>query len=345
MRIFRKLAVSSSIAVGLPILLGGIVRATGSGDACPDWPKCFGRWLPPANYHAILEYSHRLAAAIAGIFLLGLALALLANAQARTRPSLTVPAGVAFALLIFQSYLGKLVVERALSPALVTVHLGTALLLQATVTVAAVNAFYVPEIFFSAASTPSHGTEDDIGLAQHAAQRASNGRSDKRNPIRPTRRYPAGLAILAAASVFAVILVGAYMRAEGAQLAFSDWPLMAGRIFPSLDTEARRIHFAHRIAALAAAVPVVWLAVRTTSLRPRIGKMVAFAHLAAGAYILQSLAGAAIVLTDLSQWSRAVHVALASLAFVSSIATAAISVNEARIVPLEESSDAQVQSA
>src|SRR5216117_3230154 len=138
---FTRLAWSAAACTYLLIILGAIVRITGSGMGCGDHlPLCNGKLLPPLDLPTLIEYGHRLAAALVSVLVSGLAayawwLGRGAGSGERYVPSRT--AYVALGLLIVQVLLGAVTVKLRLPPWTVILHLGTAMLLLATLIVAA----------------------------------------------------------------------------------------------------------------------------------------------------------------------------------------------------------------
>ncbi|HSL64817.1 MAG TPA: heme o synthase [Gaiellaceae bacterium] len=272
MKRFRALAIASTAATAVLVAWGGLVRATGSGDGCPDWPKCFGQWIPPLEYHALIEYTHRSLALVA--FGLLAAQAGVVFLRYRSRAELVWPAALVVPIFFFQAALGAVVVRTGLDPAWVTAHFAVAML-----TIAA------PILMLVATLTQGRG-----------------GRSD--------RRF-ARLAVWTAAATFALLLVGTYVRAENAGLVFDDWPLMDGRLVPTLGGAATAM-FAHRVLAAAVTLLVLWLAIRARTLPGRPRALTALSATVLGLFFAQVLVGAANVWTGLAVWAQALHVALSA---------------------------------
>src|SRR5687767_6961326 len=107
---FQRLALLTAATTYLLVVIGAIVRSTGSGMGCPDWPTCHGALIPPlGDTQAWIEWVHRGVAVIVG--LLVLAMAVVAVAHHRRQLSIVVPSVLAVLVVGFQAYLGKVTVE------------------------------------------------------------------------------------------------------------------------------------------------------------------------------------------------------------------------------------------
>jgi heme a synthase len=134
----RDLLVVTAIFTVLLVAMGGILCMTQSIRDCPDWPGCFGRVIPPPETGPILEYTHRVLAALTG--LLVLASAIVGLVRTRHLRWISLPPLVALMLVVEVSYFGAMIVLRGLPAGWAAVDVGSALLVVALMVAAAVIA-------------------------------------------------------------------------------------------------------------------------------------------------------------------------------------------------------------
>src|SRR2546422_1692510 len=133
-RRFTSLAWAAAVCTYLLIVLGAVVRITGSGLGCGEhWPLCNGHLFPPLNdIGTVIEWSHRLVAGLVTILVVALAIPGLAPGVKKSKAPY-----VALGLLVIQILLGAITVKLALPAWTVVLHLGTAMLLLATLLIIA----------------------------------------------------------------------------------------------------------------------------------------------------------------------------------------------------------------
>ena len=147
-KMFLRIAKLGLVLIYLVILAGSVVRMTGSGMGCPDWPKCFGRLVPPtdvsqlpANYkeiykmkytdltfnmaHTWTEYINRLIGAVTGLVIFTMMIVSLM--YWKTNKTLIALCVLAVFGIGFQAWLGKVVVANELAPVKITIHMMMAL--------------------------------------------------------------------------------------------------------------------------------------------------------------------------------------------------------------------------
>lgn len=139
---FQRLALWTTAATYFLILVGGLVRASGAGLGCPDWPRCFGSWIPPASaanlppqfdvsqFNPALmwtEYLNRLLGVTVGLLILATTIS--AWRHHRHEPRIVWTTTMALLLTGFQGWLGGRVVAHELAAWIVTAHMIVALVI------------------------------------------------------------------------------------------------------------------------------------------------------------------------------------------------------------------------
>jgi heme a synthase len=135
LKLFSKFAFLSTIATYILIFIGGLVRVSGAGLGCPDWPKCFGSWIPPLNASQLpagfdpetfnfalawIEYVNRLMGMVVGLLIV--LTAIYAIKYFRQNKSILYSSIAAAILVAIQGWYGSIVVKTELNPNTITIH-------------------------------------------------------------------------------------------------------------------------------------------------------------------------------------------------------------------------------
>ena len=274
----RLARVTALLTFGL-IVLGGVVRATGSGLACPDWPLCHGRLIPPFQAEVLIEWFHRVVALLVSLSTLGLAAWILARAGLRR--VLLGRLLLALALLVSQIVLGAMTVWKLLAFTIVTLHLANALL------------------FFAAL----------LALAERAQVLAGPAGTDAL-PAAPAP-VRAGL-LIASIATLAQTLLGGLVSTNHAGLACPDFPGCHGALLPPL-VGLVGLQMAHRLGAYGLAALLVVVAF--SAQRAQDARVRAAVGIAPALLVLQIVLGVFNVLLAVPVWITAAHLATAAMLF------------------------------
>ncbi|MBI5169949.1 MAG: COX15/CtaA family protein [Candidatus Eisenbacteria bacterium] len=290
-RMVARTATLTAILMFLLIVVGSIVRTTGSGLSCPDWPLCHGQLIPPMQFNILMEWGHRLLALLVGLLLAATVALVVANRDARARYGGL--AALSVALYFSQALLGALTVWKLLDPSVVSGHLAVGLLLFAT---------------FVTLATLAHGEGREPGEG-----------------ARPAGLLP--LFALATLLVWFQAVLGGMVSTNHASLACPDWPTCNGEWFPRLEGLVG-LQVLHRYGAYA--LTIVLLTVAVSAERVGDLQVRWLGRLAGRLVLLQIAIGVGNVLLGVPVWVSALHLgnaaAILAVMLVATLRLAALPV-------------------
>jgi len=287
---YRAVTLSSLVAAIAQVALGGVVRVTGSGDACPDWPLCHGQIIPPLDYHIWLEFTHRLAATAVG--LLVMASLVLAWRHLRASKPAILATAASTVLVVAAAILGGLTVLSELSWWTRLIHLGLAELTVAGLAVAWLA-----------------GPPDD----------RSDGPQSRDTSISTRDRSMAWAGL---SGLLVTILFGSYMVGMNYGAACPSWPLCIGNQLPGGTPFV--INMTHRYMVAIVAVLVLrtcFVAWRQGAAR---GQLRWLAALTAGFLVIEIGVGALTAWMGSTPFIASLHLVFATMSWVSMVLMIAV---------------------
>lgn len=280
-RLLRQLAAVTAAGMFLVLIMGTLVTTTNSGHGCGNsWPLCHGQFVPQFAIDTAIEFSHRAVTGLESFLVFGLAIGVLVYWRQRLEMRWLAPLMVIFLLL--QAALGAFAVIFNEPPALLALHFGVSLISFVSILLACILLF-------------EFGKWDTL----------------RDRPVPTGFRWAAfGLTFY----TYIVVYLGAYVRHQKVDLACSDWPLCGGQVFPGFGG-AVGIVFSHRIAALVLLGGTTWLFLWARRLRAGRPDLYRGSLIALLCVLAQSLEGALIVFTRVSNISALLHGAIVALLF------------------------------
>jgi len=288
--IASRLAIPTSASMFALIVVGSVVRTTGSGLACPDWPLCHGQIIPPLQFNIMIEWFHRLLALVVSVMLAATVAWVAMRAELRARVGGL--ALLAVALLLVQILLGALTVWKLLDPSVVSGHLAVALLL------------------FAAMVT--------LSTVTHLGSRETPVAGDRPGGLLPLL----GITTLA---LWMQSVLGGIVSTNHASLVCPDWPTCNGEWFPSLEGLVG-VHMLHRYLAYAVTVLVCVVAARMRHAPDPVVRLLA--HALVILTLKQVALGICNLLLGVPVFLSAIHLAnaaaLVALALIATLRVAAL---------------------
>jgi heme A synthase len=277
--LFVNLALVTLASTILLILVGSIVRVSGHGLGCPDWPLCYGRPIPPFVTGAWVEFSHRLVAGIVALEVT--ALVVLGWRHYRAEPWLWLTAAIALFTVVIQASLGGIHVLYELPSWTGWTHTGVAMALVGLVAVLV--------------------AETRPGLLRLRAEAGA---------------LSLALITVVAAATYLLLLTGSLVTRTGSSLACPAFPHCGLDTVTDQLQSFVWIQMAHRLTAFTVAILVglvvwrLWAAGR--SWQP-------FAYALIGLVLFQFGFGISNVVLALPIWSRALHLVTGAAIWVTMV--------------------------
>jgi cytochrome c oxidase assembly protein subunit 15 len=263
--------------------MGATVTNTGSAEGCGrSWPLCKGQLIPEFAVSTLIEFSHRAVTGVESVLIVALAVAAFITYRQHLEVRVFAPLMV-FSLLL-QAGMGAWAVLYPQVPGVLALHFGISLLAFAS-----------------------------VALTTAFIQEVESGRAPRSTPVSAAYRRAVWGALLFS---LVVVYLGAYVRHAGLDLMCHDWPLCNGQPFPVFDPGVGVVVL-HRFAALVLAAWLGVLAVWSRRLRARRPDLTRGSLAAFGLVLLQSLAGAYVVFSNLGLFTALAHAGIMSLLFGS----------------------------